>query len=45
MGMVAKGSDAVLRFEMNDASLKRKLAELSADSFNVLVLPHAKRRM
>jgi hypothetical protein len=35
----------VLRFEMNDASLKRKIAEIAADSSRVVLMPHAKRRM
>jgi hypothetical protein len=30
---------------MNDHSLKRKIAELAADSSRVIVLPHAKQRM
>lgn len=38
-------SSKVLRFEMNDASLKRKIAEIAADSSRVVILPHAKKRM
>ena len=41
MGMAAP----VLRFAMNDASLKRKIAELAADSSHVAILPHARKRM
>jgi hypothetical protein len=32
-------------FRMNDASLKRKIAELAQDSFNIIIMPHAKQRM
>jgi hypothetical protein len=41
MGMAAP----MLRLAMNDFSLKRKIAEVAADSSRVIVLPHAKRRM
>jgi hypothetical protein len=30
---------------MNDVSLKRKIAQLAADSSRVVILPHARRRM
>jgi hypothetical protein len=30
---------------MNDATLKRKIAEIAADSSRVVLLPHARRRM
>ena len=41
MGMAA----SILRLAMNDASLKRKISELAADSSRVVLLPHAKKRM
>lgn len=30
---------------MNDATLKRKIADLARDSSNVLIAPHARKRM
>jgi uncharacterized protein DUF4258 len=41
MGMASP----VLRFQMNDASLARKIAEIARDSSRVVPSPHAKRRM
>lgn len=41
MGMAAP----VLKFAMNDISLKRKIAQIAADSSRVVILPHAKQRM
>jgi hypothetical protein len=35
----------VLRFEMNDATLRRKIAEIAADSSRVVITAHAKQRM
>ena len=35
----------VLVFKMNDAALKRRIAELARDSSNIIVTPHAKKRM
>ena len=45
MGMAARASAAVLPFAMNDASLKRRIAELARDSANVILVDHAKKRM
>lgn len=41
MGMTAP----VRRFEMNDGSLARKIAQIAADSSRVIPAPHAKKRM
>lgn len=41
MGMAAP----VLKFVMNDISLKRKIAYIATDSSKVVITPHAKRRM
>lgn len=41
MGMAG----TVLPLAMNDVSLKRKIAQISADSSRVVILPHAKKRM
>lgn len=41
MGMAAP----ILKFAMNDVSLKRKIAQIAADSSKVVVTPHAKKRM
>lgn len=41
MGMTAP----VLKFQMNDVSLARKIAGIAADSSRVVPSPHAKRRM
>jgi hypothetical protein len=35
----------VSKFAINDVSLKRKIAQIAADSSRVVILPHAKHRM
>jgi hypothetical protein len=35
----------ILRLAMNDVSLKRKIAQIAADSSRVVILPHAMKRM
>lgn len=35
----------ILRLVMNDVSLRRKIAQIAADSSRVVILPHAKQRM
>jgi Domain of unknown function (DUF4258) len=35
----------ISKFAMNDVSLRRKIAQIAADSSRVVVLPHAKQRM
>lgn len=39
------GMAPIVRFAMNDASLRRKIAELAKDSARVVLTAHAKRRM
>jgi hypothetical protein len=41
MGMAGR----VIPLAMNDVSLKRKIAQIAADSSHVVILPHAKKRM
>jgi len=41
MGMSAP----ILKFAMNDISLKRKIAKIAVDSSRVVIRPHAKKRM
>jgi len=44
MGMAAERAP-VIALAMNDASLKRKIAEIASDSSRVVVTKHAKKRM
>ena len=39
------GYGLALPLAMNDASLKRRIAQIATDSSRVVVLPHAKKRM
>jgi len=41
MGMAAP----ILKFAMNDVSLKRKISQIASDSSRVVITPHAKKRM
>lgn len=45
MGMGQARSGTVIAFAMNDATIKRLIAEIASDSTRVIFTPHAKQAM